>query len=67
MEQIEVMEIDGRRWVTVADAAREVGKPEITLYKAREANRLPSRIVYGRVVVDLDVARELYPQAASDG
>ena len=62
MEDVEVLQIDGRQWVTVADAARVAGKPEITLYKARDAGRLDSMKVVERIVVDLTQVRELYPQ-----
>ena len=62
MEDVEVLQIDGRQWVTVADAARVAGKPEITLYKARDAGRLDSMKVVERIVVDLAQVRELYPQ-----
>jgi len=65
MEDVEVLQIDGRQWVTVADAARVAGKPEITLYKARDAGRLDSIKVVERIVVDLAQVRELYPQPPS--
>jgi len=61
--KVELSLIDGRTWGTVADVAALVGRPEITLYKARVDGRLDSRTVYGRIIVDLEQARALWPQA----
>ena len=60
-DELEILELGGVRWATVAETAHFVGKPEITLYKARDAGRLPWRLLAGRIVVDIDVALVLYP------
>ena len=60
---MEITEIDGVKWVTVSDAALSVDKPDITIYKARDAERIPWRMLAGRIVVDLDAAKALWPQA----
>ena len=59
--EMEVLEIDGHRWATIAEAARVTGRPSITVYKAREESRLPWRLLAGRLVVDIDAAIELWP------
>jgi len=63
---MEITEIDGVKWVTLTDAAEHVGKQYITLYKAHDSGRLASRILAGVIVVDLDEAERLYPQAETE-
>ena len=65
--EMELAMIDGRTWGTVADVAALIGRPEITLFKARKAGRLDSRERFGRIVVDLEQARALWPQAEAKG
>ena len=59
---MEVLELDGVRWATIKEAARVVGRPNITVYKARGESRLPWRELAGRLVVDIDAAMALWPQ-----
>lgn len=54
------VETDSRQWVTIQDAARILGCPEVTLYWARQNGHLAWQKRYGRYVIDLDEARERY-------
>lgn len=62
MDKTEGLVQDGRQWVTIADAARILRRPAVTLFWARSKGLLAWEKRYGRYVIDLDEARARYPE-----
>jgi len=61
------IELEGRRWMTVAEAADAAGMEIATIYKAIRVERLASqRLLDSLVVVPLDEVLALWPQTEAE-
>ena len=57
-----------RSWLSIAEAARELGLGQMTLYRVIAAGRFPAvRISEGRIVVPARALEELAERAVSTG
>ena len=62
IEAMETVELDGRKWAIVPDAAKLAGVQNVTIYQNIHRDRLSSRVSMGRIVVPLDEVLALWPQ-----
>ena len=58
---MQTIQLDGREWVKVAEAAEHAGVEPVTIYKNIERGRLSKREVLGVIAVPLDEVEALWP------
>ena len=64
MENLDVLELEGERWLTVAGAAALAGVTVEAIYKSIERGRLEPREILGvKAIAESDVCR-LWPASA---
>jgi len=58
----ETVELEGRKWMIVPDAAKLAGVQNVTIYQNIHRDRLSSRVSMSRIVVPIDEVVTLWPQ-----
>jgi hypothetical protein len=59
---MEMIELDGRKWLTAPDAAELACVQTVTIYQNIARGRLTSRQIMGRIAVPKDEVLVLWPQ-----